>query len=200
MTDSPVWVSGVFEMSVRLKKKTHPALKHGGYSAIGLLPGEERAAFERLYEDLIAELRPDGPLEHDVVRTIARLTWRKQNLDTLRKAESARNRYFAIQSEKVPSSHTPLLGWEPDPEAVKAGVEAAKAQAQEELGDAIVFVEMGEAATIERMLRDLEMEERLDNLIEKQIKRLLAVRALKSLSSAAAPASPPRVAGPQRAA
>jgi len=193
-------------MSVRLKKKIHPALKHGGYSAIGLLPGEERAAFERLYEGLIAELRPDGPLENDAVRTIARLTWRKQNLDTLRKAESARNRYFAIQSEKVPSSqvpfsHIPLLGWEePDPEAVKAGVEAAKAQAREELGDAIVFVEMGEAATIERMLRDLEMEERLDNLIEKQIKRLLAVRALKSLSSAAAPASPPRVAGPQRAA
>jgi len=187
-------------MSVRLKKKIHPALKHGGYSAIGLLPGEERAAFERLYEGLIAELRPDGPLENDAVRTIARLTWRKQNLDTLRKAESARNRYFAIQSEKVPSSDIRPLDWEPDPEAVKAGVEAAKAQAQEELGDAIVFVEMGEAATIERMLRDLEMEERLDNLIEKQIKRLLAVRALKSLSSAAAPASPPRVAGPQRAA
>jgi len=192
-------------MSVRLKKKIHPALKHGGYCAIGLLPGEERAAFERLYEDLIAELRPDGPLENDAVRAIARLTWRKQNLDTLRKAESARKRYFAIESEKVPSSHStshiPLLSWEePDPEAVKAGVEAAKAQARKELGDAIVFVEMGEAATIERMLRDLEIEERLDNLIEKQIKRLLAVKALKSLSSAAAPASLPRIAGPKEAA
>ena len=127
MTDSPVWVSGVFEMSVRLKKKIHPALKHGGYSAIGLLPGEDRAAFERLYEDLIAELRPEGPLENDAVRTIARLTWRKQNLDTLRKAESARNRYFAIQSEKVPSSDIRPLDWEPDPEAVKAGVEIGRA-------------------------------------------------------------------------
>jgi hypothetical protein len=188
-------------MSVRLKKKIHPALKHGGYSVTGLLPGEEQAAFDRLYEDLIAELRPDGPLENDAVRAIARLTWRKQNLDTLRKAESARKRYSAIESEKVPSSHIPLLDWEePDPEAVKAGVEAAKAQAQKELGDAIVFVEMGEAATFERMLRDLEIEERLDNLIEKQIKRLLAVKALKSLSSSAAPASLPRIAGPQRAA
>ena len=30
-------------------KKTHPALKHGVYSAAAILPGENRAEFERGY-------------------------------------------------------------------------------------------------------------------------------------------------------
>ena len=62
------------------KKKLHPALKHGGFCATGLLPGEDRAAFERQHKELIAYFGPDGPLEHDAVATIARLLWRKQNL------------------------------------------------------------------------------------------------------------------------
>ena len=49
-------------MAIRVKK-LFPALKHGAYSATGLLPGEDRAAFEKLHRDLQAELRPDGPFE-----------------------------------------------------------------------------------------------------------------------------------------
>ena len=198
-------------MSVRLKKKIHPALKHGGYSAIGLLPGEERAAFERLYEGLIAELRPDGPLENDAVRTIARLTWRKQNLETLRIAVSARSRYSAIRSKTGPSGHSPFRDplvhveydpdWEPpDPAVVEAARKAAVAQAQEELGDRYIFVEMGSAVTIELMFKDFEVEERFDAMIEKLHKRLLFVKGLKSLPSAASSAPLPRIPGPRKAA
>src|SRR5262245_20437404 len=71
-------------------KKTHPALKHGGYSATTILPGEDQTAFEKLHRQLIAELSPKGMLEHDVVATIARLVGRKQNLATFRLAELAR--------------------------------------------------------------------------------------------------------------
>jgi hypothetical protein len=87
-------------MSGRVKKLL-PALKHGAYSATGFLPGEDRAAFEELRCDFISELRPEGPLESDIVETIARLIWRKQNLETLRIAESARKRYAAICSYLV---------------------------------------------------------------------------------------------------
>jgi hypothetical protein len=51
----------------------HPALKHGGYSGIALLPGEDPAAFQQLHSDLIAEFAPDGRLEEDIVESIARL-------------------------------------------------------------------------------------------------------------------------------
>src|SRR6266480_8161871 len=100
-------------MSARVKK-LHPALKHAGYSTTALLPGEDPAAFKKLHQDLIAELAPNGALEEDIVATIARVVWRKQNLETFRIAERARNRWAAIYSEKVPSSFLfedlPLLG------------------------------------------------------------------------------------------
>jgi hypothetical protein len=79
-------------MPVRAKR-IPPALKHGVYSATALLPGEDAAAFEKLYKDLIAELVPNGPLEEATVATIARLLWRKQNLATFRIAAAARERW-----------------------------------------------------------------------------------------------------------
>ena len=70
--------------------KVHPALKHAGYSATTLLPGEDAAAFEKLHRAVIAEYNPVGALEDDIVADIARLTWRKQNLATFRIAELGR--------------------------------------------------------------------------------------------------------------
>ena len=69
--------------------RIHPALKHGAYSATAVLPGESRAAFEKLHRGLIAEFIPSGVLEDDIVMDMARLVWRKQNLGTLRIAERA---------------------------------------------------------------------------------------------------------------
>jgi hypothetical protein len=86
-------------------KKVHPALKHGGYAATALLPGEDPVAFEKLHRDLIAELVPNGALEDDIVATIAHLVWRKQNLSTFRIAELARNRCARLRSEKLPPAY-----------------------------------------------------------------------------------------------
>ena len=43
-------------------KKSHNTLKHGGYSTMGLLPGESPAEFEQLCKKLIDEFVPRGPL------------------------------------------------------------------------------------------------------------------------------------------
>ena len=69
-----------------------PALKHGGYTATSVLPGESRAAFEKLHRNLITEFSPSGVLEDDIVMTMAHLLWRKQNLMTLHLADRARAR------------------------------------------------------------------------------------------------------------
>lgn len=82
-------------------KKPHPALKHAGYSAIGILPGENAAEFEKQHRDLIAELSPNGALENDIVATMARLVWRKKHLETFRIAELARSRYKQIMGENA---------------------------------------------------------------------------------------------------
>ena len=77
---------------MRSRDRTPPALKHGAYSATAILPGESQAEFEKLHRDTIAEFTPSGVLENDIVMTLTRLLWRKQNLDTLHIAEHARRR------------------------------------------------------------------------------------------------------------
>jgi len=191
-----------FVVGVRVKK-LYPALKHGGYSATGLLPGEDPAAFEKLHQDLRLEYCPDGPLQEDTVRDIARWTWRKQNLGTFRIAEAARERASAIRSEMIPSTTPPfdfpLLGV-PDPADVKAATEAAEAQARKELGEDYKFVEMGDLATATQMLADLEVEERLNAMIDRLLKRLWMLKASKSLSPTASSTTLPRLSAPKKAA
>lgn len=80
-------------------KKLPSALKHGLYSATAVLPTEDPVEFDKLHQDLITELAPNGALECDIVANIARLTWRKNNLPTLRYVTRKRERIQAdIQS------------------------------------------------------------------------------------------------------
>jgi hypothetical protein len=179
-------------MSIRVKK-VHPALKHAGYAATALLPGENPAAFEKLHRDLIVELKPDGALEDDIVATIARLVWRKQNLATFRIAERARNLCARFTSERLPDPFSLSVI---DPAAHEDATTAARDQARKELGDAYALIEVGDAATVDRLLEDLEIEERLDARIEKCLKRLLALRGLKSISTVYPSASARLIPGP----
>jgi hypothetical protein len=67
-------------------------IKHGAFSAMTLMPGEDAAAYEHLHAQLVAELCPAGVLEEDIVSSIARLIWRRRNLATLRAAKLAQDR------------------------------------------------------------------------------------------------------------
>jgi hypothetical protein len=122
--------------------KVHPALKHAGYSATTLLPGEDSAAFETLHRALIAEFTPVGALEEDIVADIARLTWRKQNLATFRIAKLAKERHQEIQYEKIDGI---------DP-VEQEEYRAAEEQARQELGDIYKLIDIGEPTTIEGLL------------------------------------------------
>ena len=175
-------------MSTRFNK-VHPALKHAGYSATTLLPGEDSAAFETLHRALIAEFTPVGALEEDIVADITRLTWRKQNLQTFRIAELAKKRHREIQYEKVPSEPLLLFDDGIDPDVAREGYRVAKEQARQELGDIYKLIDIGECATIEGLMKELDLKERLDSLISKCLKQLLMVRGVKSLSSASSSGS-----------
>ena len=62
------------------------------------------------------------------------------------------------------------------------------------------FVEMGDLATAAQMLADLEVEERLNAMIDKLLKRLWMLKASKTLSSPASSTTLPRISGPKKAA
>jgi hypothetical protein len=190
-----------------LANKIHPALKHGGYAATAILPGENRADFEKLHQNLVAELAPVAALEDDIVATIARMVWRKQNLATVRLAELAGQRRQAIQSEHVAAA----LAKKRDPMGVsyfsalelktaerEAALQTAERQARKELGEIYELAVIGETATVNGLLRDVGVEDRLDAMIDKCLKRLLFLRGLKSLPTASSSAPPQPIAEPQR--
>jgi hypothetical protein len=166
----------------------------GAFSATAILPGEDPTAFKELHQNIIAELAPVGALEDDIVWTIARLVWRKEHLATLRKGELALEHESRIQAQK--SRPDELL------EMREAAMQAADDQARKDLGANYELVEIGEVATVDRLLQDLAVVERLDAMINKCLKRLLFLRGLKSLrpgsSSPPLPPAPatPRISGP----
>jgi hypothetical protein len=183
--------------------KVHPALKHAGYSATTLLPGEDSAAFEKLHRALIAEFTPNGALEEDIVADIARLTWRKQNLSTFRIAELAERRRQTIIYEKVPPSSFDVSlidsATDVDPAVAREGYRAAEAQAKQELGEIYKLIDIGEPATVDGLMKELDVKERLDGLISKCLKQLLMVRGVKSLSAASSSVPTPQISGPRKA-
>jgi len=134
---------------------------------------------------LVAELVPVGALEEDIVADLARLIWRKQNLATCRTAELAKARRDQIQREtqQIQSSLS----------------RKADENARQELGDVHELVDIGESATLDGLMQELNVADRLDAAIDRRLKRLLVVRGVKSLSSAAASDSPPQIAGPREA-
>ena len=82
-------------------KLTHAALKHGAYSSLAVLPGEDRAEFEKKHRQLIAEYSPSGPLEHHEVLVLARLIWREENLSTFAVARTARQPFIWAERSQV---------------------------------------------------------------------------------------------------
>ena len=177
-------------MSVQVKK-FHAALKHGAFSATAILPGEDPDALKELHQNIIAELAPVGALEEHIVWTIARLVWRKEHLATLRKGELVLEHESRIQAQKSQFEVPEMEKY--SAERREATMQAVEDQARKDLGANYVLVEIGETATMDRLLQDLAVEERVDAIIDKCLKRLLFLRGLKSLPLVSS--SPPPVPG-----
>jgi hypothetical protein len=167
-------------------------IKHGAFSAMTLMPGEDAAAYEELHAQLVAELRPSGVLEEEIVSSVARLVWRRRNLATLRAAKLAQDRLWELKFEKLNAVSGQAERAE-DVELDQAR-ESAQAQAREELGDIYQLIEAENAATIDGLMQELTTQERLDAMIDKCMKRLLFLRGFKSMGHGSAPGAL-RIAG-----
>ena len=93
----------------------------------------------------------------------------------------------------------PLIFDDFDPAVEREGYRAAEEQARQELGDIYKLIDIGEPATIEGLMKELSIKERLDGLISKCLKQLLMVRGVKSISPASSSVSMPQISGPRKA-
>lgn len=62
------------------KRNNINAMKHGAFSKMIILPGEDGQEFEALHHALIEEWDPQGPTQEDKVFNIAQNLWRKGQL------------------------------------------------------------------------------------------------------------------------
>jgi hypothetical protein len=176
-------------------KKVSPALKHGAYSEAVLLPGEDPSEFEELHRGLVEELTPHGRLEEETVAALARLVWRRQNLQMFEIDQLSH--LIAMGLEKAATQEPGEWDSRDDDEIISEFNELAKANQRydkaqgtrkEKAGSELL--EISKTATLKRLMKELDVEQRLDAMIDKLIKRLLFLRGLKSITSSAATPSP----------
>jgi len=160
-----------------------PALKHGAYSTATLLPGEDKAEFDRLHQSLIAELEPVGALEEHIVANVARFVWRRDHLDILRVTKLIESRVWTLVKDRL------MAGIAAGSDDIDARRAEAEAEAREELGEICDLTKID--ATDSRLANEIETRARLDEMIDKGLKRLLFLRGLKSV---ARPAPAARIA------
>jgi len=167
-------------------KRVPPALKHGAYSKFVLLPGEDPAEFEELHRDLIADLAPNGRMEEETVASIAHLVWRRQNFammaDSLMADSLMANSLMANSLEKAGTkqSANSKEDWRFGPSFLEKLHKAQRDREEEVLAERH---EIAKEETLNRLMKVLELEERLNAMIDRLIKRLLTLRGLKSITS-----------------
>jgi hypothetical protein len=179
-----------------------PALKHGGYCAKALLPGEDPAAFKKLHDGLIAELSQAGALEEDIVASIARLVWRKPQLARFQVVGPKQHKSISaiiavgdlrtVDSEDAMKRYEALIYKKPDVfERKTEDRKISRSDTHQNKPQEQNFVRSSEIATIEQFMNALAVEERLDAMIDRCLKRLLFLRGLKSLAPAKSSSQPP---------
>jgi hypothetical protein len=164
------------------------ALKHGIYSAIGLLPTEDPVEFEKFKQEIFDDYKPVGRSEEIIVNEIACLQWRLEHLPTYGVAARARQQHAAIYAKlpstgwSIPSLLTSYEEPEPrSPEELEALRKSVAKEARTKLGPAIKLVEIGDVATIEHLEKELGIREKLHGFVVRLEKRLLILRGIKSI-------------------
>jgi hypothetical protein len=159
-------------------------LRHGVYSNLGPLPGEDPAAFEKFRREIFAEFNIHGRSEEAIGDDIVRLMWRRENLSTYGLAKHAREKHYRIYAKLRPPAKNSqvLLDYFEEKETRSPGeLDTLRKQADEEakteLGTAALeLIKAGDVVTIDYLVNELSIIERLDQMIDRALKRLLFVR------------------------
>jgi hypothetical protein len=154
------------------------ALKHGAFSEILILPGEDPQEFEKLKNALFAEYKPSGISEERVMMAIARAFWQERRLVLFQQVQHARAR-------KSPGDGGYGIGQAIHEFMVKQGMidepyvaPAVPATTAEERANK-ALLELGHLLTLDHFEKELDVESKLQSKIDRLFKRFFQMKAMK---------------------
>jgi hypothetical protein len=193
------------------RPRTFNAWKHGGYSNLDVLPGEDPKQFNLLHQSLIDEFAPSGPTECDVVLNLTKCMWRKSHLSIYAKAAAARKEWDAVfQGGDLDLQIKAALQAEFDQlkAALKAEIDSGKefdpkefdpqwletkklikafaiknVKNKSDVREAGIALRLTieEQITPESLIEELELYDRLDARIDRLIKRIFQLKGMKQV-------------------
>jgi hypothetical protein len=177
------------------------AYKHGGFSKTVLFPWEDADEFDDLHRSLQEEWEPSGALEEDAVYTILTCIWRKhrirdkRNLDTLAALQKQDLKelsekplpFFDTKQEKTMYAlkHMPRSDGRPRYDGAFSQLVGFSSSLYGRLDGQFLELSIGmlggELST-DRILEDLTLEERLDAMVDRAMRRLAQMKFMKQIS------------------
>jgi hypothetical protein len=163
------------------------ALKHGAFSEVLILPGEDPAAFEKLKQRLFAEFNVSGCSEELTMISIAKTMWQLQRLRV----------YEHVQFLRAQGSSSPYPGGLKSPVneiirnfRAKHGLIArddssAKAPTEEippkEKTTDELLLQLGDFVSLGHMDKELEVENKIMAKLDRLFRRYFQIKTMKSL-------------------
>lgn len=202
----------------RRKWRRPNALKHGAFSTNPAIPGETLREFRKLHSDLIDEWQPCGPTEEDAVYNLAYLIWRKRRgqkfVEVKKNADGAFDPRDPTYEDmlylmlflmlidfrpELPFDECALALSEDQEKYVREKFPRSNYKSKSEWVEAVRMevksVLMPAAlpeGSDENINFDINLHERLETMIHRQVKYLMQLKAMKQLlhqtSTANAPA------------
>ena len=172
------------------------ALRHGAFSEVLILPGEDPAAFEELKQRLFAEYNVSGCSEESTMTSIAKTMWQLQRL----------NVYEHVQFLRAQGSSSPYPGGLKnsisdviskfmaerglsDPDDTSAKAPAEEAPPKEKTTDERLL-ELGDFVSLGHLDKELEVENKLMAKLDRLLKRFFQIKAMKPLMGLGEPLAP----------
>ncbi len=178
---------------------TPNALKHGAFSEVLILLGEDPAAFEKLKQRLFAEYNVSGCSEESTMTSIAKTIWQLGRLGI----------YEHVQFLRAQGSSSPYPGGLKNPisDSISKFLAAkgltdtsAKAPAEEvppkEKTTDERLLELGDFVSLGHLDKELDVENKLMAKLDRLLKRFFHIKAMKPMVGLGEPLAPAMASAP----
>ena len=169
------------------------ALRHGAFSEVLILPGEDPAAFEELKQRLFVEYNVSGCSEESTMTSIAKTMWQLGRLGL----------YEHVQFLRARGSSSPYPGGLKFHPVAKFMAAKGLSFSKDSSADAPIeeaplkekttderLLELGDFVSLGHLDKELEVENKLMAKLDRLLKRFFQIKAMKPLMGLGEPLAP----------